>query len=725
MISDHAVPDANLGPFVTVEKGEFHLGDRKWVPVGVNYWPTFAQPFYRDEKYDWVTMALDGTWEGTMMDFSCQGDCKALIDKWIEADLDLMKEHGINEVRLPPSWVYLSPEKEIDPNRSLDGELSDINTYCYRLNYFLDRALEHDIRVTLIIPNRRHWYNDPHVFQIAADKAEAEKFVAYTIKLIDQCGLAKHRGIFSYTLGVEDSVEYCSCAYEKRTRKDCRNIASAEAIALWNEWIIERYGSVDHAETRWETHLDKACVDKTCPLDSTACKEKHATLRCPPRDAKLNLGGSMALAVKAFRRFVATAINKRQQRLTSLIRAHDPHHLITQDSALEDGWCNYCFSYISRATTKYLDFSSPHIYHIADPSFRANLEDFSKIDMRKSLRGTAASLAYLEPERRPVVIGEFGCEAKTCKNSAFKDQTSCKAEDLPALQSKYYAFETEIFRAGGASGQRWWWWMGSRPMTGDDHEESDFGLFNLAQKIPPTVSSTDARPLLTDNRITDAVTAYQSSMLAAETITYNPLDSVCLNGILNTEIKEKAQIAVEEGKRVVLEHQCTAKDSTNVPLLCVDSKPDGTKTYWVDCDPNKQPCCALLCLDALFDKIEVRVGVGAWQIVEDGDTVHGAKGSSIFFRVIVGNTGESAWNSQGIDEGEKKGVGQVKIRVLGGDTSGGRVPIGEDVASFASTPPMEFEVLKSLNTSTRISLNMVAGHRAMFGETVKLDLVLQ
>ena len=251
--------------------------------------------------------------------------------------------------------------------------------------------------------------------------------------------------------------------------------------------------------------------------------------------------------------------------------------------------------------------------------------------------------------------------------------------------------------------------------SGPDEETSDFGVLR--------VTSTDdfyvQRPILADGHFSAARSVYAQPPVVSDTVQVNPLSSVCLGDVLEPAYAQ-ARVSVPAARGLKVTTQCTGTDSASAALSCVDSGADGSPNYWHQCDPDDQPCCALLCMNALFDKLLVRNAAGVYVPVEDGATAKVPRGGQARFRVQIGNLGEARWLHQGTNSGGHADFGQTRIVVSGGDI--GRVNLSADVATFDSTEIIEFVAVNAVHDPQFVELKMVAEHRAMFGETYRIQL---
>lgn len=689
---------------ITVKKGEFFDGDKPWRPIGVNYaYPHYSQPFYNHTTWDWVTLWDAPEWP----------DIHAKED--IEADFALMEAKKINEFRLFAPQAIVGGQK--DPSTFPSPERS----YCARLNTLLDLAGNHGIHVTMILPLVREGSGGNYGF--AASQEKAEKLMSYTTKLIDACGLAYRSEIFSFTIDGEGEVE-------SPTARKFVTRGNAEAVGLWNAWLTDRYGSPQKAEARWGETLRKECIDverdgagkavvNGCPdLDvwDAGCKA-HGPRVCPPRLAQVTDAdgepearwGDDSNAKRAFVRFTDWVMNKRTQRIREILRRHDPWHLLGTDSILQDGYCSKSI-FLRREQTKYTDYSGVHIYHHQYTGGHWDAPTFGEGEKFDKLLGTAAALAWMNPERRPIIVGEVGVSVLgNCATTTGFCIEGTEA-DRHAVQKALVPFEAAIEAAGGARGYRWWWWRGQRPMGGypdetkpRDGEVSDYGVLTPAGKPRPILDAFG--PTIAT---LDAVDAVPTS----ETITYqfDPSPS-CSPFILDDAGRLTAISAVLQKKPFRARTQCSGKDTSNAPATGIDGA-----GYFAGCDAgDAEHCTPLVCVDAMFEKIEVLDVNGAWADARDGKKVVVKKGQPVKVRTSVGNVGESAWAATAA-------TGEARIALGGTGLALARVKIPASVPSFDSTTAIEFTAIASASVATTFRMRMVAEGRMFFGESVTVAL---
>ncbi|MCA9582934.1 MAG: hypothetical protein KC416_14140, partial [Myxococcales bacterium] len=464
-------PPAKL---ITTKGGRFFDDGEPWQPVGVNYiYPLYSQPFHFHNTWDWVT-----AWDSPEFP---EIDAEAEI----AADLTRMHANGVNEIRL------FNPHATVTAGNDPANYPSKERSFCARLTRVLELAGERGIHVALILP----FGTGPlpvDNFSVAASQAAAQQRMDFPGRVIDACGLASRSEIAGYLVDGEGEVEPPTPAKFKKRGEPV-------AVGLWNDWLTERYGSPARAQQKWGETLRKECLEpegtaagnpvtNACPdLDAwDAGCEKRGTRVCPPRlDAHGNgtpYWGADSNARRAFVRFTDWVMNKRFQRLREILKRHDPYHLFGTDSVLQDGFCSNDI-FLRREQTMYLDYSGVHVYHHQYmPGAHWTVANYGVGQSFESLKSTAAAIAWMNPTRRAVVIGEVGVSVLgDCKPGEFCVEGSAAARGQ--VQALHVPFEAAIAATGGAQGLRWWWWRGQRPMgtypnpaKPRDVEVSDYGM---------------------------------------------------------------------------------------------------------------------------------------------------------------------------------------------------------------------------------------------------------
>ncbi len=239
--------------------------------------------------------------------------------------------------------------------------------------------------------------------------------------LIVPAHLAESPAFFAYDLGWEVHVG----RYDDRKRYD----------GEWQAWVIDRYGSVELAESDWSYKPDRP----------------HGKLT-GPSDEQLTKDGPWRIYVAAYRRFWDDEISKRYREVRAAIKQLDPHHLIGARSGYGgtgSTWVVPFFPFDLASGAKHLDFTSPEGYMLSG-------------DRLGFLRGGLVTLyGQYVSGGKPVFWCEYGtsiwpqCDASTMER-----------------QRQYYERTLDMVCRSGAKASAGWWWPGGFRLG----ENSDFGI---------------------------------------------------------------------------------------------------------------------------------------------------------------------------------------------------------------------------------------------------------
>lgn len=707
---------------INVKNGKFFDGTTPWRPIGVNYfYPTYALPFYRHASWDWVLVWGAPEFPGI--------DAEAEI----ASDFALMQAKGINEIRLAQAQVFVA--KDLDPATYP----TPARSYCARLNRLLDLAGQSGLHVTLLLPVRGH--ASTHNFGVASSMATAETFMSYAVRVISACGLSSRSELMGYAVDGEGEVEFPSA-------DRFQNRGEPVSVKLWNEWLVDRYGSIARAESKLGITFERECTTRAldnngrrrtngCPdLDEwdTGCTQR-STQVCPPRlssgpDGDVTDGGLTSKwpavesdALRAFARFADWVMNRRFMHIREILKKVDPYHLLATDSLLADTYCSKAI-YLQREQTKYLDYTGVHVYHHQYPHPNVG-KHFSTANYGMGpdfefFKSSALGIAYMNPARRPVMIGEVGLNILDCAAMPKGDDGGItdnfcvegNAQQRESIQADHHAFERAVSASGGARGYRWWWWRGQRPMGGYDALDSgvrDGELSDYGVRRP----DGGQRSILNGFASSAAVFAQvEGATPVVVNVTKGP---GCVRYVLSDAGRALASFAVNQGRPLRVDTQCSGTSTADAPVTCIEGG-----TYFSSCPPgDSEHCCPTVCLDAMFEKVDVRGEDGAWVDAREGRVVRVAKNSPLQVRVRVGNTGESSWDARAKDGGTS---GTARLALTGTGLSINRVNLASDVASFDSTPDVTFSPVASVTGPMTFSMRLVAEGRLFFGESAQVQV---
>jgi len=357
----------------------------------------------------------------------------------------------------------------------------------------------------------------------------------------------------------------------------------------WEAWIIERYGSIEHAEKDW----------------GVAVPRDDAGAITNPTDLQVSKDGEWRRMVAAYRRFLDTLLYKHYSHARALVRSIDPNHMVSfrmteaADPTMDwGGIMSYDFPYLAAA----VDILEPEAY--------GRIGDWEKIKpgwfQYEYGRWAAPHL--------PTMWAEAGLHA-------WDTGTSSSPETLLEAQGKFYEDFYRMLIESGADGIFWWWYPGGFRFG----ENSDYGIMNPDGTVRPNskVIRQHATALLegADPKDIDHWIVFDRDEFA--------------NGIVGvySKVKEEFWKAIEEGKTPGLKTSGTGTDSGNCPMLAVGN---------TECNGSNPPKY----LDGYFDVLEVRNGQGEWVTVENGMRIQIAPDQPVVARATITNLGEATWRSK-------------------------------------------------------------------------------
>lgn len=403
--------------FVQAQGRNFWHRGKLFYPYGTYYQPLYSQPLHRDR--DWFT-DYDG--------------------KAVGRDLELMQAAGLNTVRIMAgqAWSFYHADQNWaewpTPQASLKARLQSFLAECGRRGLF--------VQIFFNYSHRGATHGPIHLFDMVGDAGKRSQALAIYHKFISECGLAGDTNLLAYELDWEPHVGSQGKRQEPLARR------------LWQEWLVNQYGSVEAAVRRWggARDSDKADVNADPPLDRELLADGPWTARCA-----------------AYRRFIEDCINRRQAYLHRTIRAADPQHLICSQRIYLGAVLERVarIAYPIRNTQHFLDYVgftfTPYCTWTRHaPDWYAQHGD----DLLRE--GFATALAA---SGKPVIFTEYGRDVLWHGQEPLAD-----LEHREAAQREHLAWMQRVARDSGASGALAWWWQGQRPMHAEDGEVSDWGL---------------------------------------------------------------------------------------------------------------------------------------------------------------------------------------------------------------------------------------------------------
>lgn len=354
----------------------------------------------------------------------------------------------------------------------------------------------------------------------------------------------------------------------------------------WREWIIERYGSIENAETDWEFQAPREPGGQiTNPLDPHVVEN-----------------GPHWRMVAAYRRFLDTILYKYYDRARRLVRTVDPNHLVSFRMTLAGDptvrWSKtvpYDYACLAGA----VDLLEPEAY--------GRIGDWERV---KPGWFTYEYGRWANPDL-PLLWAEAGV-------SAWSQALMAAPREQLDFQAAFYTDMYRMMLGSGADGIYWWWYPGGYRTN----ERSDYGIIN---------------PDGTDRPVTKVIREHAETFLNAPSA--KPVDHWITidrdphpDGIagIYEEVKDAFWAAIEQGKTPGLRTEGTGTTSADCPLTAV-----GNVAY----NGNNPPKY----LDGFFNHVEIRNAAGEWQDVPDGGEVAAGAGKPVVARLTVTNLGEAAW----------------------------------------------------------------------------------
>ena len=476
-------------------------------------------------------------------------------------------------------------------------------------------------------------------------------------EIITENRLANDPTIFAYDLAWEPFWGY----RDQRRRWDSE----------WEEWIRQRYGSIEAAEKDWGERVPRE--------DGNVAG---------PADADVTASSAIPRVVAAYRRFQDDLLSRKHMEARQKIRTVDQRHLLSFRMTIAgDPTCGptimpYDFTGLARS----MDFMAP--------------EGYGRIGERDKVRPGWFTAAYsrMTAPGRPVFWTEFGY---TLWNKGEKPDPTPGLSFADAFDERHYlpatiAFTERFYREfyemaldSGAVGTVCWWYPGGFRFG----ENSDYGIIH---------------PDGTWRGLTRIISEY-AKRFAERRPAPRPNGWITVDrdrhpdgiyGIYN-EVKEAFWRLVDEGRFPGLRTDGDNTDSASLPTVAVGNVP---------CTGSNPPKY----LNAEFEVVEVMDRSGRWVAVPyEGGAVQVGREAPVRIRIVAGNNGVARWLS-------REGDGQVCAVVRNSDgTVLAAAPIGADVERLGTSDVIEIALPAATGRMT-VSITMEARGRSGFGELRRL-----
>lgn len=365
---------------------------------------------------------------------------------------------------------------------SLSIQLSNPD-HVRQVNDFVFRAARHGILTNLFIGGAHPFYTDENLFT----------------RMIREGRFADNPNIWAYDIAWEHHLG----GHSERKSWD----------RDWEQWVIERYGTIEHAEQNWGFPI---------PRDA------NGKVTNPSDDQLRNDGPWLKMAV-AYERCADDVISRRYARVIRKIKALDPNHIISARSASQPSWTGW-FAYDMLSCGKHFDFSSPEGYGVNPVE-----------------GGFSVAYGRYAGNGKPVFWAEFGSSIYPY------DTTGEKA----AQQAKIHQGFAQMLLDSGANGLASWWSVGGYRVD----EKSDYGI--LAPDGTPRASARELQALA--KKVTAPRTVPEPSVWV--TIDRD-LHAAAYQAVYENH-KQSYVEAVKAGKMVGVRTAGTGTTSADCPLTAV------------------------------------------------------------------------------------------------------------------------------------------------------------
>lgn len=391
------------------------------------------------------------------------------------------------------------------------------------------------------------------------------------LEMIRAAHLANSSALFAYDLAWEVHVGF----YEARKQYD----------RAWQDWVVDRYGSVEAAIRDWKYQPKVVQGVITGPTDD-----------------QLKSEGDWRIYVSAYRRFWDDRYSKGYQVVTRAVRSVDPNHLMGARSGwggLGGIWPQGGMPIDLLTGARHLDFVSPEGYAIGG-------------DRKGFLRGGFDN-AYARywSGGKPIYWAEFGSPLFFgISSEAYRLADSSKGWDVAAA---YYKGLLEMVVETGANGAAGWWWPAGYRVD----EKSDFG-----------VVGQDGAPRPPAAEFGKIAARFHAARPTPVPDTYITVDrdkhSTGFAGVYE-ECADQWVEAFLAGKQPGIRTEATGTSSADTPLVAVGNLP---------CNGSNPPRY----LNSEFNSLQVNR-----REVANGDLVEVAAGTAVRVTASVGNIAEATW----------------------------------------------------------------------------------
>ncbi|MCX8065536.1 MAG: hypothetical protein N3G21_10250 [Candidatus Hydrogenedentes bacterium] len=462
-------------------------------------------------------------------------------------------------------------------------------------------------------------------------------------EMIEFYRLADHDEVFAYDLAWEPMFP----GHEGRKRWDRE----------WEEWVINRYCSIESAEEDWKYPI---------PKDANGAITN-------PADEQLMKDGDWRVMACAYRRFLDTLLYKYYSRARRLVRSVDSNHAVS-----------FRMTESSNPTNPNANPLPYDWYYLAYAVDILEPEGYGRIGSWEKIKPAIFQVQYgrMCNSSIPLIWAEMGFNVYRGDEKQFK-----MALDA---QARFYKDFLRMVAESGSDGIYFWWYPGGYRVN----EKSDFGIINPDGTFRPVSEVIKERSNIFD-------------VQKLRTIDYwveidRDLTARGIPGVYEL-VKDEFWKVWEDGKFPGLKTPGTNTTSADCALVAIGNTPYNEK------NPPKY-------LDSFFDRVVLRLNTGEDIEINDYEAtvvLEGEDVKNLELLIEVTNLGEAKWLSSGEERDLKEGCVYLSFSGLLTDM----LPIpkdvcrGESIAFAVSVPKMSGE----------INFYLESWKRAKFGEKRRIN----
>lgn len=524
----------------------------------------------------------------------------------IESDLSLAKSLGMNMLSIQYG--------KIDQARPLMDLLS--------------RAEKHGIKLHIFLPTTHPLWPD-------LEQAKA---------MIKAAHLQESPAVWAYDLGWEVNVGQ----YNARRNFD----------KDWQQWVIDRYGSIENAKNDWK--YDAPIVDGVLT---------------GPSDQQLINDGEWRIYVAAYRLFWDDRISFGYRKVREAIRSVDKVHLMGARSGYGGTgaiWIADHLPFDLLSGAKHLDFVSPEAYNIGG-------------DRKGFLKG-GFHVAYGRhfSGGKPIYWAEYGSplfvgmDPQNYKNEYTDEQYE--------RERAYYEGMIRMTIDTYSNGSGGWWWPGGLRVD----ERSDFGIIN-----------PDGTPRPAALEFKKAAAEYHAPRDVPSPNVFIDIDrDKYVSGYAGVfeEGSRKYIDLFDSGRFPGVRTGGTGTTSANVPLTAVGNVPYN----------GNNP---LKFINAEFNWIKIN-----GKVISNGETIIVKKNDPIVVEASIGNTAEAKWLAPSTSS-----IGGVFL-VAKWEGQSKEIPIRADTEFLGDASVLKTTLKKHALDKATFTFRMRAKDRADFGEVMRITI---